>query len=114
MLNRRPYRVESAIAPGCAVVQGSADNQVKAPGSGGSGVFIGIYPFEANEARLSGDSVGIVLAGVAKALAGGNVAAGKKAVVKKDDSGSLVVLPEAAGKYNIVGIFLEADPLAIM
>ena len=37
MSNRRPYIAESAIAPGTGVVQGTAENQVKAPGSGGSG-----------------------------------------------------------------------------
>jgi hypothetical protein len=107
MINRRPYVAESAINPGCAVVQGSADNKVKAPGSGGSGDIIGLYPYEANEAKASGDPVGIVLHGVVKVLAGGTVAAGKKAILKADTSGSLVVLPTAAGQYNTVGTFLE-------
>ena len=108
MNNRRAYTAESAISPGCAVVQGSSDNQVKAPGASGAGDFIGLYPFEANEAKSVGDSVGIVLHGVAKALAGGTVAAGKKAVLKSDTSGSLIALPTATGKYNAVGVFLES------
>ena len=107
MNNRRPYLAESAIKPGCAVVQGSADNQVKAPGNGGSGDFIGLYPFEANEEKVSGDSLGIVLHGIAKALAGGTVAAGKRAVLKNDTSGALVVMPTTAGEHSMVGVFLE-------
>jgi len=107
MINRRPYVAESVIKPGCAVVQGSADNKVKAPGNNGAGDFIGLYAYEANEEKKEGDAVGIVLHGVAKALAGGTVAAGKKAILKADASGSLVVLPSTAGDYNIVGTFLE-------
>jgi hypothetical protein len=107
VINRRPYIAESEIKAGCAVVQGTADNQVKAPGENGEGDIIGLYPFEANESKAAGEEIGIVLHGVAKALAGGNMAAGKKAVLKSDASGSLVVMPAAAGKYSIVGTFLE-------
>jgi len=108
MLNRRSYVAESAIMPGTAVVQGSADNKVKAPGKNGEGDFIGLFAFEANEVKKEGDPVGIVLHGVAKALAGGTVAAGKKAILKGDTSGALVVLPEAAGSYVTAGVFLES------
>jgi len=108
MINRRPYIAETAVKPGCAVVQGKADNGVKAPGAKGEGDFIGVYSFEANEEKAAGEPVGIVLHGVAKALAGGAVAAGKKAVMKADASGALVVLPETSGKYNVVGTFLES------
>ena len=108
MNNRRPYIAESVIKPGCAVVQGTADNQVKAPGASGAGDFIGLYPFEANEEKGIGESVGIILHGVTKALAGGTVAAGKKAILKADTSGSLVVLPTTAGKYETIGVFLES------
>jgi len=108
MLNRRPYRVEGEIRPGSAVVQGSGDNQVKAPDAKGGGDFIGLYSFEANETKKEGDSAGIVLHGVAKALAGGTVAAGKKAVLKEDASGALVTLPEKSGRYEIVGVFLQS------
>ena len=107
MINRRPYIAEGAIKPGCAVVQGSADNKVKSPGAAGAGDFIGVYPWEANEAKDSGDPVGIVLHGVVKVLTGGTVAAGKKAVLKADSSGSFVVLPSGDGQYNTVGTFLE-------
>jgi hypothetical protein len=107
MINRRPYTAESAIKPGTAVVQGSADNKVKAPGEGGAGDVIGVYPWEANEAKDAGDPVGIVLHGVVKVLAGGNVAAGKKAVLKADTSGAFEVLPEGEGRYSTVGLFLE-------
>jgi hypothetical protein len=107
MINRRPYVAEGAIKPGTAVVQGSADNKVKAPGANGAGDFIGVYPWEANEAKDAGDPVGIALHGVVKVLAGGNVAAGKKAVLKADTSGSFEVLPGDEGNYNTVGLFLE-------
>jgi hypothetical protein len=107
MINRRPYVAEGAIKPGTAVVLGSADNTVKAPGEDGSGDFIGLYPYEANEAKDAGDPVGIVLHGVVKVLAGGTVAAGKKAILKADTSGTVVVLPEEEGRYNTVGTFLE-------
>jgi hypothetical protein len=107
MINRRPYIAEGAIKPGCAVVQGSADNKVKAPGAAGAGDVIGVYPWEANEAKDEGDPVGIALHGVVKVLAGGTVAAGKKAVLKADTSGSFEVLPEDEGQYNTVGLFLE-------
>jgi hypothetical protein len=108
MINRRPYVAESAIKPGCAVVQGSADNKVKAPASDGKGDFIGLYAFEANEDKKAGEAIGIVLHGVAKALAGGTVAAGKKAILKSDASGMLIILPTAAGEYSVVGTFLES------
>ncbi|MDR0487045.1 MAG: hypothetical protein LBG91_02235 [Treponema sp.] len=108
MINRRPYTAESAVKPGCAVVQGSADNKVKAPANDGYGDFIGLYAFEANEEKKAGEAVGIVLYGAAKALAGGTVAAGKKAILKPDASGTLVVLPATAGGYKTVGTFLES------
>jgi hypothetical protein len=108
MSNRRPYVAESSIAPGTGVVQGTAENQVKAPGSGGSGDYIGVYPFEANEAKAAGDSVGIELDGVVKVLAGGSVTAGKKAVLKSDTSGSFVNVPTAPGRYATCGTFLQS------
>jgi hypothetical protein len=99
MHNRRPYIAESEITPGCGVAQGSADNKVKI----GEGDFIGLYAWEANEKKAIGEEIGIVLSGVAKALAGGTVIAGKAAALKEDGS---FVLPEAPGRT--VGIFLES------
>jgi hypothetical protein len=107
MINRRPYVAESAISPGTAVVQGSEDNTVKAPGASGAGDFIGVYPYEANEAKAAGDPVGIALHGVVKVQAGGTVAAGKKAILKADTSGTFIVLPATAARYDTVGTFLE-------
>jgi hypothetical protein len=107
MINRRPYVAEGTINPGTAVVQGSADNKVKAPGENGAGDFIGVYAYEANEPKAANDPVGIVLHGVVKVLAGGTVAAGKKAILKADTSGTFEVLPEDEGEYNTVGLFLE-------
>ena len=107
MLNRRAYIAESAVTPGCAVVQGSADNKVKAPANNGAGDFIGVFSWEANEAKVAGDEIGIVLHGLAKVAAGGNVAAGKPGILKGDASGTIVALPATAGNYKTVGIFLE-------
>lgn len=108
MSNRRPYIAESAIAPGTGVVQGTAENQVKAPGSGGSGDFIGVYPFEANEAKAAGDSVGIELDDVVKVLAGDSVTAGKKAALKADTSGTFVNVATTAGAHPTCGTFLQS------
>lgn len=105
---RRPYKAESAIKPGTGVVQGSAENKVKSPGASGEGDFIGVYAFEANEAKEEGDPVGIAISGVVQVLAGGTVNAGKKAVLKSDSSGAFVELPSAAGQYSICGTFLES------
>ena len=105
---RRPYIAESAIQPGTGVVQGSADNTVKAPGVDGSGDFIGVYSFEANKPKEAKDPVGIALTGVVKALAGGTVTAGKKAVLAGDASGSFVNLPSDDGQYAVCGTFLES------
>jgi len=106
MNNRRPYIAESAIKPGTPVVQGSADNKVKAPSSKGEGDFIGLYPFEANEAKKAGEEIGIVVHGIAKALAAKNVRAGKYAILF-DDSRGLVEAPDK-GTFSTVGIFLES------
>jgi hypothetical protein len=105
---RRPYIAESAIQSGTGVVQGSAENKVKAPGAGGSGDFIGVYAWEANQAKEAGDEAGIAVTGVVKVLAGGNVSAGKKAVLKNDATGTFVDIGSAAGKYATCGIFLQS------
>jgi hypothetical protein len=104
---RRPYITESAINPGCGVVQGSADNRIKVSADG-AGSFIGVYAFEANTAKVIGDPVGIAISGVVKALSGGTVSAGTKAVLKGDNSGSFINAPDAAGQYATCGIFLES------
>lgn len=104
---RRPYIAESMIKPGAGVVQGSADNKVKAPAADGGGDFIGVYAFEAQEPKEAGDPVGIALSGAVKVLAGGTVTAGKQAVLKSDGSGRFVV-PTAAGSYRACGLFLES------
>lgn len=108
MSERRAYNAESAINPGCGVVQGSAENQVKAPGTGGSGSFIGVYPFEANAAKEAGDQVGIALSGIVKVQAGGSVTAGSKASLKTDTSGTFVNTPTATGQHAVVGTFLQS------
>jgi hypothetical protein len=90
------------------VVQGSAENKVKAPGTGGSGDFIGVFAWEANEAKETGDEVGIALSGVVKVRAGGTVNAGKKAVLKNDTTGAFVEPASAAGRYATCGTFLQS------
>jgi hypothetical protein len=105
---RRPYIADSAISPGTGVVQGSKDKTVKAPGSGGSGDFIGVYAFEANEPKATGDAIGIAISGAVKVLAGGAVSAGKKAVLKGDTSGAFINAPSTAGQYVTCGTFLES------
>jgi hypothetical protein len=104
---RRPYNTESPIAPGTAVVQGSKETTIKAPGAAGGGDYIGVYAFEANAAKAAGDEVGIALAGIVKVLAGGNVTAGKKAVLKADTSGTFVDMGSESGQYATCGTFLE-------
>jgi hypothetical protein len=105
---RRPYITETAILPGTGVVQGSGDNKVKAPGTGGSGDFIGVFAWEANEGKAAGDEAGIALTDVVKVLAGGNVTAGKRAVLKNDTTGAFVNIGTADGQYATCGTFLES------
>jgi hypothetical protein len=88
-------------------VQGSAENKVKAPGSGGSGDFIGVYAWEANEAKEAGDEVGVAVSGVVKVRAGGTVTAGKKAVLT-DVTGAFTELGEDAGRHDTCGTFLQS------
>ncbi len=108
MINRRPYTAESVIAPGCAVVQGSVDNQVTAPTAAKTD-FIGVFPYEAQQAgKETGDPIGIVVFGIVKVLLGGNAAAGKKAVLSKTKPGAFEGLPSAAGTYSTCGLFLES------
>ena len=104
---RRPYIAEAAIAPGRAVVQGSADDKVTAPGMAGSGDFIGVYPFEANLPKAAGDEIGIALSGVVKVEAGGSVSAGSKAVIN-NAAGTFANAPTGEGQYATVGTFLES------
>jgi hypothetical protein len=105
---RRPYRTETAINPGAGVVQGSEENKVRCPDTDGSGDFIGVYAFEANAPREADEEVGIAITGVAQVLAGGDVNAGKKAVLKGDASGAFVELLETAGQYAVCGMFLQS------
>jgi hypothetical protein len=105
---RRPYITESPIAPGTGVVQGTKENTIQAPGSGGAGDYIGVYAFESKPGKEAGDEVGITLTGVIKVLAGGNVTAGKKAVLAADTSGVFIDIGSTAGQYTTCGTFLES------
>jgi hypothetical protein len=105
---RRPYRTETAINPGTGVVQGSEEHKVRRPGTDGSGDFIGVYAFEANAPKDADEEIGIAIFGVAQVLAGGDVNAGKKGMLKGDASGSFIELPETAGRYATCGTFLQS------
>lgn len=107
MSERRPYIVEGEIQPGTGVVQGTTENQVRAPGPGGVGNFIGVYPSEGQLKKEDGEHAGIVIHGSCPVLAGGSVTAGKKAVLKSDTSGSFVNCPDTAGVYSTCGLFLQ-------
>ena len=104
---RRPYITETEIKAGTGVVQGSGERKVKAPGAGGAGDFIGVYAWDANEAKAAGEEVGIELSDVVKVVAGGDVTAGKKAVLK-DESGVFVDMPEIDGPISTCGTFLQS------
>lgn len=105
---RRPYTAESVINAGCGVVQGSEEGKVKRPGANGSGDFIGVYAFEANQAKAKGDQVGIAIAGVVKVRAGDAVSAGKKATLKADTSGTFIDVPATVGVHSTCGTFLQS------
>jgi hypothetical protein len=105
---RRPYRTETAINPGTGVAQGSEENKVRCPDTDGTGDFIGVYAFEANAPKEADEEIGIAITGAAQVLAGGDVSAGKKAVLKGDSSGAFVELPEEAGRYATCGTFLQS------
>lgn len=103
----RSYIAKGRIARGAAVVRGEKENQVTMPGAGGSGDFIGVYDALRNTARAADKAhLPIVVSGLAKAVIGGAVTAGKHATIK-DKGGALVVVPSALGTYNTVGVFLE-------
>ena len=107
MINRRPYIAQSKIAPGSAVIQGTADNAVTAPPDEKADM-LGVYPFEANDAAATQDRIGIALGGVVKVVAGGTASAGKKAVLSKTKLGAFEDVPATAGTYKTCGIFLES------
>jgi hypothetical protein len=105
----RPYVAETAVSAGCGVVQGAKENAVKKPAANGAGDFIGVFAFDPHiSVREAGEHTGITLAGVVKVRAGGNVTAGKKAVLKPDESGTFINLPEEAGAYSTCGLFLQS------
>jgi hypothetical protein len=102
-MGRRPYVAETNIAPGTACVQGSSENKVRSPLTGGGGSFIGVYAYEAKEAKEAGDALGVAIYGVAKVLAGGDVNAGSFAEIK-DESGAFV---NGSGAGRVCGMFLQ-------
>jgi hypothetical protein len=105
----RAYVAETDINAGCGVVQGSKENTVKKPAANGAGDFIGVFAYDPHiPGREAGEHIGIALTGVVKVRAGGNVTAGKRAVLKADASGTFIVLPAAAGAYSLCGTFLQS------
>jgi hypothetical protein len=104
-----PRIAETAIAAGTGVVQGAKENTVKSPASNGGGDYVGVFAYDPKKPQTdAGETVGVVLSGVVKVLAGGNVTAGKKAVLKADASGAFIDLPAAAGTYQVCGLFLQS------
>jgi hypothetical protein len=97
----RPYIAAVPIPPGSAVLN-NGDNKVDL--TGGTD-FIGVYPFEANETKAAGETLGIAVAGVVKVRLSSPVTAGKRAV---HVGGSVAVMGTAAGKYTTIGGFLES------
>jgi hypothetical protein len=89
-------------------VQGSEENRVRCPDTDGSGDFIGVYAFEANAPKEADEEIGVAITGVEQVLAGDDVNAGKKAVLKDDSSGAFVELPEEPGQYAVCGTFLQS------
>ena len=105
----RPYVAETGIDAGCGVVQGSQENTIRHPDMDGSGDFIGVFAYDPHiPNRDAEEHIGVTLAGVVKVRAGGNVTAGKRAVLKADASGTFIGLPEAAGVYSTCGTFLQS------
>jgi hypothetical protein len=96
------------VKPGTVVVQGSAENRVMRPDTDGSGDFIGVYAFEANAPKEADGEIGVAIGGAVQVRAGGTVNAGKKAVLKADNSGAFVELPDEAGRYATCGTFLSS------
>ena len=105
----RPYIAETALLAGTGVVQGSKENAVKKPGADGSGDYLGVFAYDPKKPETeAGERAGITLSGAVKVLAGGNVTAGKRAVLKADASGAFINLPQAAGTYQVCGLFLQS------
>jgi hypothetical protein len=105
----RPYTTETGVNAGCGVVQGSVENLVGCHGTDGSGDFIGVFAYDPHiPGREAGEHIGIALTGVVKVRAGGNVTAGKRAVLKADASGTFIDLPSDAGVYSVCGTFLQS------
>jgi hypothetical protein len=104
-----PRIAETAILAGTGVVQGANENAVKCPAANGSGDYVGVFAYDPKKPQTdAGETVGVVLSGVVKVRAGGNVTAGKKAVLKTDNSGKFINLPTAAGTYQVCGLFLQS------
>jgi hypothetical protein len=105
----RPYIAETDVNAGCGVVQGAKENAVKKPAANGSGDFIGVFAYDPHvPGREAGEHIGIALSGVVKIRAGGNVTAGKRAVLKADASGTFINLPAVKGVYSVCGTFLQS------
>ena len=104
----RPYIAESEILPGTGVVQGECENTARRPNEEGAGDFIGVYAYEPRrETKNEKETLGVVISGVVKVRAGGNVRAGKRAVLKADESGSFIEAA-GAGTHPVCGMFLES------
>jgi hypothetical protein len=104
-----PRIAETAILAGTGVVQGTKENTVKCPAANGSGDYVGVFAYDPKKPETAeGETLGVVISGVVKVRAGGNVTAGKKAVLKTNASGTFINLPTTAGTYQVCGLFLQS------
>jgi hypothetical protein len=93
------------------VVQGSADNKVKASAATADAAhFIGVFEFDRDADKADGDPVGIALDGVVKVLLAGNATAGGKAILTTvaTNVSAFADVPADAGTYYTCGVFLES------
>ena len=97
---RRTYRAEVALTRGQAVIQGTADDQVKLPGAANV-PCIGIV----EEDAAAGAPVSVIVGGEAVAIAGAAIAAG--AYVQTAGASGKVIATAAAGQ-NFLGRAVHA------
>ncbi len=106
----RSMKYESNLAPGQAVIHGSAEGLVDTPGALGAGLPAGIYSALNNGAAERPDTdeaVPVTMLGMAKAVVAGNVTTGQYAIVS-DETGELSGWTPAAGESEVTyGIFQE-------
>ncbi len=106
----RSLKYECDLNPGQAVVFGSEEGFVGAPGAGGAGLPAGIYSALDNGKAVrpnTEEAVPVTMSGLAKVVVKESVDYGQFAVAT-DESGELSGWTPAAGESRVVyGMFLE-------